>query len=64
MTTFYEKDGVTEKRRSLKEGAKSGAFKLTSSMCDLFDAKPVFNGADRTVDIFPMNPFTVSDETG
>lgn len=64
VTTFYEKDGVTEKRRSLKEGAKSGAFKLISSMCDLFDAKPVFNGADRTVDIFPMNPFTVSDETG
>lgn len=58
VVTFYENDGVTEKARSMKAEAKTGAFKLITQMCDLFDAKPVFHGDDRTVDILPMNPFS------
>ena len=55
---------MPEKRRSLKAPAKTGAFKLITSMCELFDAKPVFNGDERTVDILPMNPFSVDDYSG
>ena len=31
---------------------------MISQLCDLFDAKPVYHGATRTVDIIPMNPFS------
>lgn len=55
---------MPEKRRSLKASSKTGAFKLITSMCDLFDAKAVFNGDERTVDILPMNPFSVDEYTG
>lgn len=54
---FAEKDGTT-KRRSLKASSKTGAFKLISSMCNLFDAKPVYHGDSRIVDIKPINPFS------
>ena len=54
---FAEKDGTT-KYRSLKASSKTGAFKLISSMCNLFDAKPVYHGDSRTVDIKPINPFS------
>lgn len=56
---FYEKDGVTEKRRTLNASAKTGAFSLISNACSLFDAKPVYNGKDKTVKILPMNPFSI-----
>ena len=58
VCTFYEKDETTAKVRSLKASAKTGAFKLITQMCDLFDAKPVFHGNTKTVDILPMNPFS------
>lgn len=58
VDTFYEKDGVTEKVRSLKAPAKTGAFGLISNMCNLFDAKPIYHGEEKTVDIVPMNPFS------
>ena len=58
VATFYEKDETTVKVRSLKASAKTGAFKLITTMCDLFDAKPVFHGNNKTVDILPMNPFS------
>ena len=45
------------KIRSLQAAAKSGAFKLITSMCELFDAKPIFHGDSKTVDIVPLNPF-------
>jgi len=54
---FAEKDG-TPKHRSLKASAKTGAFKLMAMMCDLFDAKPIYHGDDKTVDIVPINPFS------
>lgn len=60
VANFYERDGQTEKKRSLRASAKTGAFKLITAMCDLFDAKPVFHGDSRTVDILPMNPFSES----
>lgn len=58
VDTFYEKDGVTEKKRTLKASAKTGAYKQMSTMCELFDAKPIYNGDSKTVDIVPINPFS------
>ena len=57
---FAEKNGDA-KVRSLKASAKTGAFKLITMMCDLFDAKPDFHGDTRTVDILPINPFSEPD---
>ena len=56
VAIFLDDDGK-EKKRTLKASAKTGAFKLITDMCDLFEAKPIFNG-DKTVDILPMNPFS------
>ena len=53
--TFYEKDGKTEKVRSLASEGKAGAYKLITDVCNLFVAYPVFNGEDKTVDILSMN---------
>ena len=61
---FTEKRGGAIKIRSMKASAKTGAFKLIANMCDLFDAKPVYHGEGRIVDIVPMNPFSVSSENG
>lgn len=58
VDTFYEKDEKTVKQRSLQKPAKTGAFKLITEMCGLFDAKPIFHGHTKTVDIIPMNPFS------
>jgi len=58
VDTFYEDDSDKVKVRSLQAAAKTGAFKLIQDMCELFDAKPVFHGDNRTVDIIPMNPFS------
>ena len=54
---FAERDGKT-KYRSLKASSKTGAFKLIAMMCELFDAKPIYNGDERVVDIVPINPFS------
>lgn len=64
VSVFYEKDGKSIKSRSLKAEAKTGAFKLITQMCDLFDAKPVFHGDEKTVDIYPMNPFSQPEDGG
>jgi hypothetical protein len=53
--TFYEKDGKTEKVRSLASDGKTGAYQLITEVCNLFKAYPVFNGDDKTVDIFSLN---------
>ena len=62
------------KVRSLVDPAKTGAFKLITDMCALFDAKPVFRNhvveqddqgnevIRRYVDIYPMNPFSEVEE--
>lgn len=54
---FKEDDGST-KVRTLNSPAKTGALKLISDLCELFDAKAVFHGEGRTVDILPLNPFS------
>lgn len=52
--TFYEKDGVTEKVRSLASEGKVGAYQLITNICGLFNAYPVYNGATKTVDIHAL----------
>lgn len=53
--TFYERDGETEKVRSLISEGKVGAHQLTTNVCNLFGAYPVFHGETKTVDIFSLN---------
>lgn len=53
--TFYERDGKTEKVRSLKSEGKAGAYKLITDACNLFKAYPVFHGETKTVDILSLN---------
>lgn len=50
--TFYEGDGETEKIRSLSSSGKRGAYQLIQDLCDLFNARPVFNGDTKTVDLY------------
>ena len=64
VAEFLEKRGGAVKIRSMKASAKTGAFKLISNLCDLFEAKPIYHGGTKKVDIVPMNPFSVSNETG
>lgn len=53
--TFLEKDGVTEKVRSLKSNNNEGAYALISKMCNLFNAYPEYHGEGKTVDFFSLN---------
>ena len=53
--TFYERDGVTEKVRSISSDGKKGAYQLIQDICSLFNAYPVFNGATKTVDIHSLD---------
>ena len=80
VATFWEEekyfDGEKkEKVRTFSASTKTGAFKLMSDLCDLFDAKPIYHGegtyiengetkVGRTVDILPMNPFSKDTEPG
>lgn len=50
-STFYEKDGTTEKIRSLLSEGKVGAYELIQQLCELFGAVPVFHGNEKTVDL-------------
>ena len=52
---FYERDGTTEKVRSISSDDKRGAYQLIQDICNLFNAYPVFNGATRTVDIHALD---------
>lgn len=42
--TFYEKDGTTEKIRSISSKGKRGTYQLISDICDIFNAYPVYYG--------------------
>lgn len=57
VADFKEEDGST-KVRSLTAPLKTGAFKMVSDMCDLFEAKAIYHGDTHKVDILPMNPFS------
>lgn len=52
--TFYERDGATEKIRSLSSEGKVGSYQLISTICGLFNAYPVYHGATKTVDIHAL----------
>lgn len=58
---FRENDN-TVKKRSMNTPAKSGAFKMIEDLCNLFEAKAVYHGNSKTVDIVPMNPFSKSTD--
>lgn len=53
--TFYERDGETEKVRSLSTDGKLGSYQLISDICGQFNAYPVFNGDTKTVDVHALN---------
>lgn len=49
-----EKDGVTEKVRSLTSSGKTGAYKLLTTLCDLFKVYPVFDSDMHTVSFYGL----------
>ena len=53
--TLVEKDGITEKVRSLSSDGKKGALDLISTVCNLFQARPIFDTDAKTVTIKAMN---------
>lgn len=53
--TFYERDGKTEKVRSIKSDGKSGAYQLIIDICNQFNAYPVFDGETKTINIYSLN---------
>ena len=55
--TFYESDGVTEKVRSLKSENKRGAYALIADICKLFNARPAFDGDDKSVTVVSLNRY-------
>lgn len=48
---FFEADGATEKIRSYSCDTKTGAWNMIAEICKLFNAHPIFHGADRTIEI-------------
>ena len=53
--TLYERDGTTEKIRSLNSDGKKGAYQLITDICNLFKAYPQYHGDTKTVDIHALN---------
>lgn len=53
--TLYEKDGVTEKVRSITSGDKQGALGLIVKLCNLFKCYPVFRNDVKLVDLHAYN---------
>lgn len=52
---LLERDGVTEKVRSLKNDGKKGALDLIITVCNLFHARPIFDTDAMTVTIKSIN---------
>lgn len=46
---MYEKDGKTEKIRSLSSTGAQGVYRLISELCTLFNCYPIFNSDNYTV---------------
>lgn len=53
--TMYERDGTTEKVRSLKSDGKKGALDLIATVCNLFQARPIFDTENKLVTVKSMN---------
>ena len=49
--TFFEADGETEKIRSYSCDAKTGAYNMISGICKLFNARPIFHGYTKQIEI-------------
>ena len=58
VAPFLEDDSETEKVRSIVASAKTGAFGLIGNLCEKFEAKPLYHGDGRIVDLVPLNPFS------
>ena len=52
---IYEKDGETEKIRSLSSGGKQGALGLITTVCNLFQCRPIYHSDTKKVDIVSLN---------
>lgn len=56
---FYENygdaAGTQIKKRSLESDTKAGCYSLIASVCDLFNAYPIFNAANKTVQLHDLN---------
>lgn len=50
-----EKDGTTEKVRSLSSGDKTGALGLMTKVCNLFKCYPVYDSDTKTVALYNFN---------
>ena len=50
-----EKDGTTVKKRSLVVSNKPGAYKLITTLCDLFKVYPVFDSDNHEVVFYGLN---------
>lgn len=72
VDTFFEKHRYIDyndpesvdkniKRRTLVASERTGAFNLISKLCDLFEARAIYHGKDRTVSMHLMNPFSKED---
>ena len=57
VAEFKEDNGDT-KIRTMNASSKTGALSLISNLCELFDAKAIYHGDTRTVDILQLNPFS------
>lgn len=49
--TFFEADGETEKVRSYACDTKTGAYNMISGICKLFNARPIFHGYTKQIEI-------------
>lgn len=52
---MLERDGKTEKIRTLTSEGKEGSYALTTKVCNLFYAYPDFDGENKTVNIYALN---------
>ena len=52
--TFLESDGITERVRSYSCDPKTGAYNMVVGICSLFNARPVFHGDTKEIDIFAV----------
>ena len=52
---MYEKDGTTEKVRSLSSDGKKGALDLIATTCNLFQARPVYDTDQKIVYVKAIN---------
>lgn len=60
----FKEDNGDIKIRTFNASAKTGALKMISDLCELFDAKAIYHGDTRTVDLLPLNPFSEEHTEG